>query len=109
MAKYAGRIGFAETRDMGDGIYEEVIIEKPYRGDVLRYIFRHEKSQEKILDDVKISNEISIIANSYAMNNAHRMKYVTFIGARWCIASMDIQYPRINLTLGGVYNGPEPV
>lgn len=108
MARYSGKIGFSETRDIGDGIYEEDIIEKPYRGDVLRYIFRQETSQEKLLDDVKVSNEISIIADSYAMNNSHRMKYVTFIGARWKIASIDVQYPYLNLTLGGVYNGPIP-
>ena len=32
------------------------------------------------------------------------MRYVEFMGAKWKISSVEVQYPRLILTVGGVYN-----
>lgn len=108
MAKYYGNIGFAKLTEKPGSIYEETVIEKPYFGDVIRDRITYDPSSEKLHDDVKVNNEISIIADSFAYQNSHLMRYVTYMGAKWNIASMSLGYPRIRLTLGGVYNGPEP-
>ena len=34
------------------------------------------------------------------------MRYVKYGGMAWKIDRVEILYPRINLTVGGVYNGP---
>ena len=60
---------------------------------------------ETVNDNVVISNQISIIADPFAMSNFHNIKYVEYMGTRWKITSVDVQYPRLLLTLGGVYNG----
>lgn len=104
MAKYYGVIGYAATVQTEPGIYEEQIIETEYVGDVLRNT-RRLREGSKINDDITISNQISIIADPYASNNFHAMRYVTFMGAKWKVSEVDVQYPRLILTLGGLYNG----
>lgn len=104
MAKFYGVIGYAATVQTEPGIYEEQIVEIEYMGDVLRNT-RRLREGSKINDDVAISNQISIIADPYASNNFHAMRYVTFMGAKWKVSEVDVQYPRLILTLGGVYNG----
>lgn len=104
MAKFYGVIGYAATVQTEPGIYEEQIIETEYVGDVLRNT-RRLREGSKINDDITISNQISIIADPYASNNFHAMRYVTFMGAKWKVSEVDVQYPRLILTLGGLYNG----
>jgi hypothetical protein len=104
MAKYYGVIGYAATVQTEPGIYEEQIIETEYMGDVLRNT-RRLREGSKINDDITISNQISIIADPYASNNFHAMRYVTFMGAKWKVSDVEVQYPRLILTLGGLYNG----
>lgn len=104
MAKFYGVIGYAVTKMTEQGIYEEQIVETEYVGDVIRNT-RRLRDGSKINDDINISNQISIIADPYAANNFHTMRYVVFMGAKWKISEIEVQYPRLILTLGGLYNG----
>lgn len=104
MAKFYGVIGYAVTEMTERGIYEERIIETEYIGDVLKNT-RRLRDGSKINDDITISNQISIIADPYAANNFHAMRYVEFMGAKWKVSEVEVQYPRLILTLGGLYNG----
>ena len=108
MAKFSGMIGYAATVEDEGSIWEENIIEKPCFGDTFRHSFRYNSSSEKENDDVVLNNEISIVADSFAYRNSHLMRYVTLNGARWKITSVTVGFPRLTLTIGGVYNGPEP-
>ena len=71
--------------------------------DVLRDITRMENSGQ-VIDDINISDSISIIADPYAFQNFHSIKYVTWMGAKWAVRSVDVQYPRLILSIGGVWN-----
>lgn len=104
MAKFYGVIGYAVTEKTERGIYEESIIEHEYVGDVIRNT-RRLREAAKINDDITISNQISIIADPYASNNFHSMRYVSFMGSKWKVTEVEVQYPRLILTLGGLYNG----
>lgn len=103
MAKWFGKIGYVETVETAPGVWTEDVIEKDYYGDIVRANFRN-VSGDKINDDVNISNQISIIADPFANTNMHRMKYLTINGSKWKITSIDIQYPRLILEIGGIYN-----
>ena len=83
---------------------EEQIIEREYRGDLIRNT-RRMQTAESLNDDINISNEISIVADPYANQNFHSMRYVEFMGAKWKISNVDVQYPRLILSIGGIYNG----
>lgn len=104
MAKWYGVIGYAELVETKPGVWEEQITERPYYGDVIRNTRRLQAS-EHLNDDLNISNEISIVADPYAMKHFHSMRYAEFTGANWEISNVDVRYPRLSLTLGGVYNG----
>lgn len=104
MAKFYGVIGYAVTEETEPGIYEERIIEKEHFGDVVRNT-RRLSNAAKVNDDITISNQISIVADPFANNNFHSMRYVSFMGSKWKVTEVEVQYPRLILTLGGVYNG----
>lgn len=103
MAKFYGPIGFAVTKETVPGVWEEKITERYYRGELTRNT-RRLQSADKVNDDINISNELSILADPFANGNFHSMRYVVFMGAKWKITSVDVQYPRLILSLGGVYN-----
>lgn len=105
MARFCGMIGFANTAEVRPGIWDEQITEKgPYYGDEVRNT-RRMQSADQTNDNINISNEISIVADPYANQNFHAMRYAEFMGIRWKIISVEVRYPRLILTLGGVYNG----
>lgn len=104
MAKFYGSIGYAETVEVKPGIWKEQITEKKYYGDLLRNS-RRLQTVDKLNDDINVSNEISIVADPYANQNFHLMRYVIFMGTKWKISNVEVQYPRLLLTIGGAYNG----
>ena len=104
MAKFYGPIGYAETVETTPGVWEEVITERNYSCDMTKNT-RRLQSANQLNDNVTISMEVSIIADPYATQNYLSMRYVKFMGTKWKISDVNIQYPRLILTLGGVYNG----
>lgn len=103
MAKFYGAIGYAHLSETSPGVWEEVITERNYYGDVIRNS-RRLQSSDKLNDDINVSNEISIVADPFANENFHSMRYVKFMGANWKVLGVEVQYPRLILTIGGVYN-----
>ena len=102
--RYSGYIGFDESYEKDDGIWDtDHIIEMPYYGDVVRNIKRFSEN-EKINDDLNISNQFSIVANQYAFDGIGRMRYITFMNQKWKITSIEVQYPRLIISVGGLYN-----
>lgn len=104
MAKFYGVIGFAETVETKPGIWKEVITERLYSGDLIRNS-RNLQTSDSVNDNINISNEISIIADPYAEENFHNIRFVKFMGTKWKIKNVEVLYPRLRLTVGGVYNG----
>lgn len=77
-----------------------------YYGD-LTHNTRRLQSAEQLNDNINVANEISIVADPFANENFHSMRYVEFMGAKWKVTSVEVQYPRLILTMGGVYNGEQ--
>lgn len=104
MAKFYGAIGFAESLETSPGIWEEKETERFYSGDLIRNS-RRLQSGDQLNDSITISNEISIVADPYANNHFHSIRYVKLMGIAWKVTNVDVQYPRLILSLGGEYNG----
>lgn len=104
MAKFYGIIGYVVTKETEPGIYEEVVVENAYYGDVLKDS-RRLQERAKVNDDITISNRISIIADPFANNHFHSMRYVEVMGTKWKITDVEVAFPRLILSIGGVYNG----
>ena len=104
--KFHGKIGFwvgdAET---SPGVWEPQIVEKKYTGDILRNRRNFQQSSDQINNNLTISNQFSILSDLYLRENLDSVQYLEWNGAKWSISNIDIDYPRINLTVGGVYHG----
>lgn len=101
MGKFYGSIGYAETIETSPGVWVEQITERKYYGDVNRDS-RRLQSANQLNDNINVSSEISIVADPYAYNHFHSMRYAEFMGAKWKISTVEPKPPRLILTLGGL-------
>lgn len=104
MSKFHGAVGYGIASETHPGVWEETIIERNYYGDVLKN--RMNIQQNNVINaGITINNTISIVTDNFARENALSIRYVTYLGKKWCVSSIEVEYPRILLTLGGLYNG----
>ena len=106
MAKFYGVIGYIKTVEVQPGIWDEQVIEHNHYGDIINPTSRYQSSGG-VNDNINISNIVSIVADPFANENSQYMKYVVLMGTKWKITNVGIQYPRLLLTVGGVYNENE--
>lgn len=105
MTRYYGQVAYGEDREIRPGVYDKVITERSYKGDVEK-ISRRLQDTDKINGDITVQNTISIIADSFAMSHFYDIVYVTWLGNKWIVSSVEVDRPRLTLRLGGLYNGP---
>ena len=106
MNKYFGKIGYGVTEETRPGVSLPTIAERDYYGDIVRNTRRLENGG-KVVDDLNINMTLSIVADPFAYQNFHQIKYAEYMGSKWKATSVEVQYPRLILTLGGVYNGED--
>lgn len=105
--RFCGEVGYGESTETAPGVWENVITERQYRGDVNRSIKR-EQEGENLHDDLKMNNAISVLADEYAYNHFFAIKYVVWQGQRWKVSAAEVKPPRLILNIGGLYHGPTP-
>lgn len=105
MAKFFGAIGYGITVEQAPGVFEDTIVERQYYGDIVRNS-RMLRGGDKVNDDISVNNSISVVADAYAGEHFHAIRYVSWSGARWKVSEVTVQSPRLILQLGEVYNGP---
>lgn len=104
--KYSGKIGFwHDDVEIRPGVYKNGITEKTYTGDITRSFQQWDRASEQLNDDLRLNNRISILADLYLMQNLSSIKYITYMGTKWRVNTIEIQYPRVMLDIGGVWNG----
>ena len=107
MGKFRGKVGYAESKETSPGIWEDVITERNHSGDVFRNVRRSEDGKH-LNDNLNVDNVISIVSDAYSYQNFFSIRYVKWGGASWSVTRVEVQRPRLILTLGGVYNGETP-
>lgn len=103
MSKYYGIVGVATHVETSQSIWEEQIVEKEYYGDLIK-INRQLITNAVINDGVTVTNQISIVADAFANKNFLDIRYATVNGLKCAVISVEVQRPRLILTLGGRYN-----
>ena len=106
MGKWFGKIGYSISEETEPGVWEPTIVEREYYGDVTSNRINRQNSGE-VNDRINLANVISIVADPFAYQNCSKMAYAEIMGAKWKIADIEIQHPRLILTIGGVYNGKQ--
>ena len=107
MNKFHGKVGYIKTvQDPDDDTVWEPItpIERTYYGDIRKNVSRW-KTGDNVNDNIVVSNTISIVADAFAFENYLHIRYVEWMGHKLEVTSVEIQYPRLILSVGGVYNG----
>lgn len=109
MARFFGKIGYGNSVENppDSGVWVDEIVEFPYYGDVIRNNRRLDAG-EKVNSDISVGNSISIIADQYAIDHFFAIRYVIWMNTAWVVTTVEVQSPRLLLTLGEVYNGPFP-
>lgn len=107
MAKFHGKIGYGETVETAPGVWQDVVVERNYFGDVIRNTRSLQESDNKVNYDLSVGNSISIVADAYANLHFFAIRYVEWAGTLWTVSDVEVQSPRLILRLGGVYNGPK--
>lgn len=103
MARYHGKIGFGIQRVTAPGVFREEIVERSYYGDISTNI-RSFESGTGLNDNLQIQNQISIVADAFAYQNFHTMRWIEFMGSKWKVRRAEVQRPRLVLSIGDVYN-----
>lgn len=102
--RFHGRVGYRDTVEVEPGLWEPTIIFKEYYGDVIRNTKRDYQGS-KVNSDIQVSNQISIVADPYALGHFFNLKCVEWQGALWSVTDVDAsQPPRLILSLGGLYD-----
>lgn len=104
MAKFHGKVGYIKTVETKPGLWKAIQIEKNYYGDITSNASRYQANSQ-VNDDIVVNNIISIVADPYANENFQHIRYVNWMGTKWKVTNTEVKYPRILLSLGGVYNG----
>lgn len=107
MARFYGRIGYGLSVEGAPGVFADSIVEHSYYGDVIRNA-RNLREGENLNFDLSVQNSISIVADAYANDHFFAIRYVEWAGVLWTVTSVEVQSPRLILSLGEVYNGPTP-
>lgn len=105
MARFFGEIGYGVPTETAPGVWQDVITEKSYYGDVIRNTKQNQEGQSVNLD-ISVSNSISIVADEYAGANFLAIRYIRWSGVLWMVSNVEVQHPRLVLRLGAKYNGP---
>ncbi len=106
MAKWYGAIAFANTVETAPGVWTNRIIKRNYYGELTRSS-RRLQTADQLNDNITLANDISIISDPFAEENFQSILYVEIMGAKWKVSNVEIQYPRLLLTTGGIYNGEQ--
>ena len=81
--KFYGKVGYAITEEVETqpGVWKNTITERNVTGELIK-VSRRLENTNNLNNDIVMSNQVSILADPF-----------------------EVQYPRLLLTLGGVYNG----
>lgn len=103
MNKYSGYVGLVMDVEARPGVWKQQAIEKFVYGEIVRDN-RNNTFSDQVNDNMKINNQISIVASPFLMENFRSIKYLTYAGAKWRITTVEVKYPRLLLSMGEVYN-----
>lgn len=106
--KFSGKAGFRiNDVETEPGVYEPTIVVKAIKGSVVSNRYQHQNSDKSTIDNVRITNQLSIVANQFLNEHISNLIYIEFQGVKWKVESFDIRPPRVVVSLGGVYNEQE--
>lgn len=104
MTKFRGIIGIDRgPREISPGVYKQYIEEVTVTGEM-----RNDKlgwSPHNLGDTVRAQHLLSIITPEESSIDFNSTVYIEWQGRKWSVQALQYKRPRVELTLGGLYNG----
>jgi hypothetical protein len=104
MAKFSGLVGYVTQEETVPGVWSPVEKPRMMRGDVIRRSSTNQ-NDDKVNSDISLSHRVSLIGDAFTFNNYINIKWIDIDGYKWEVSSIEIQRPRIIVSLGGPWNG----
>jgi hypothetical protein len=106
--RFHGAVGYASSQETSPGVWQDIITERTYYGDVTmnaRHLLSPQMVPPFVNADISLENSFSILADAHAYENFLDMRYVVWEGSYWQITKVEVKRPRLILTIGGIWNG----
>lgn len=102
MSRFSGKLGFIMTRETEEGVWLEDFIELRAKGTIRSLYVRNDNSSS-VNTNLRLTNEISILMDTKINTYLETLKYVVWKGSKWEVQSINTNYPRLTINLGGLY------
>lgn len=104
MARFAGLVGYVTQEEKVPGVWSPSENPRVMKGDIIRQS-SSVQNDNKVNSDISLGHRISLIGDAYAFDNYYNIKWIDVDGCKWETTSVEVQRPRIIVSLGGRYNG----
>lgn len=105
--RYSGKLGIVQQTEVRPGIWEETVTEVSALGTV-RQTTEALDGSDAVLPRYRTTTSVSVSARGVGPIDNSDIRYITFKGKRWQIATIVDEPPKIVIYIGEVYNGPTP-
>lgn len=104
MSRFRGPIGITRGHhETEDGIIRQYIDEVEVYGEI-----RNDGaswSQHGMNESVRAKHLLSVVTPEQSVIDFNAVVYVVWQGRKWSVTAIQYKRPRVELTLGGLYNG----
>lgn len=104
MTKFTGLVGYVTQEQKVPGVWSPVDNPKKMRGDVIRQSSSNQ-NDGKVNSDITLNHRVSLLGDAYAFGNYYTIKWIELDSRKWEVTSVELQRPRIIVTVGGLWNG----
>lgn len=104
MAKFAGLVTYVSQVESRPGIWTDQTVSRLMRGDMLR-ASASSQNGDKVNSDITLNHRVSLVADDFALNEYYNIKHITINNREWEVTSVEVQHPRLIVSVGGLWNG----
>ena len=104
MARFSGEVGYVTQEETTPGVWTSVDKVRTMRGDLIRQNANNHDSGT-VNGNVSLNHRVSLVGDAYSFANYFDIKWIKIDGHKWKVTSIEIQRPRIIVTIGGMHNG----
>lgn len=100
--KWFGEIGYFVESENEGGVVTNSYQKQEYYGDIIKN-YKTNTSENAVNENFEINNRISVVADPYLISHFHKIAWISFMDAKFKVRSVELQYPRLIVDLGGVF------
>lgn len=104
MTRFAGNVGYSESKEVKTGVFKDVTVDRFMVGNIIQNGVRND-GNDTVNSNFSLNMRVSIVGDAYSFENFMHIQYVEYMNKKWEVLDVSIDRPRLNLSIGGIYNG----